>query len=157
MDKKELLSYLIIIVAVVLCRTFLFTLIRVNGESMMTTLQDGNIMILKKIDKNIDRFDIVVVNYKNEKIIKRVIGLPEEEVEYKNNVLYIDGKEVEEEYGSNLTKDFKDYCGKDEYFVMGDNRGNSKDSRMIGCVNKNDIVGSTDLRLFPINKIGLVD
>lgn len=124
---------------------------------MMTTLQDGNIMILKKIDKNIDRFDIVVVNYKNEKIIKRVIGLPEEEVEYKNNVLYIDGKEIEEEYGSNLTKDFKDYCGKDEYFVMGDNRGNSKDSRMIGCVNKNDIVGSTDLRLFPINKIGLVD
>lgn len=157
MDKKELLSYLIIIVAVVLCRTFLFTLIRVNGESMMTTLQDGNIMILKKIDKNIDRFDIVVVNYKNEKIIKRVIGLPEEEVEYKNNVLYIDGKEVEEEYGSNLTRDFKDYCGKDEYFVMGDNRGNSKDSRMIGCVNKNDIVGSTDLRLFPINKFGLVD
>ena len=157
MDKKELLSYLIIIVAVVLCRTFLFTLIRVNGESMMTTLQDGNIMILKKIDKNIDRFDIVVVNYKNEKIIKRVIGLPEEEVEYQNNVLYIDGKEVEEEYGSNLTKDFRDYCGKDEYFVMGDNRGNSKDSRMIGCVNKNDIVGSTDLRLFPINKFGLVD
>ena len=157
MDKKELLSYLIIIVAVVLCRTFLFTLIRVNGESMMTTLQHGNIMILKKIDKNIDRFDIVVVNYKNEKIIKRVIGLPEEEVEYQNNVLYIDGKEVEEEYGSNLTKDFRDYCGKDEYFVMGDNRGNSKDSRMIGCVNKNDIVGSTDLRLFPINKFGLVD
>ena len=124
---------------------------------MNDTLYNGNILILKKIDKSIDRFDIVVVNYRDEKIIKRVIGLPEEDVEYRSDTLYINGERVEETYGNSTTRDFSDYCGENEYFVMGDNRVNSKDSRMIGCVKKEDIVGTTDFILFPLNKFGFVD
>ena len=156
-NLKEMLSYVAIIIVVILVRTFLVTPIRVNGDSMNTTLHDGNIMVLKKFDKSIERFDIVVIKYKDEKIIKRVIGLPEEDIEYKDDTLYINGERVEETYGSNTTRNFKDYCGKNEYFVLGDNRGNSKDSRSIGCVKKNDIIGTTRLVLFPFNRIGIVD
>lgn len=157
MKTKEIISYILIIGAVLLIRTYVVTPIRVNGDSMYNTLQDGNLMILKKYDKDIERFDIVVINYEKEKIIKRVIGMPKEDIEYKDNELYINGEPVEETYGYGSTKNFKDYCGEDEYFVMGDNRENSKDSRMIGCVNKKYIIGSTNIRFFPFKKIGKVD
>lgn len=156
MDKKEILSYVLIILFVVLIRSFVVTPIRVNGDSMYNTLQDGNLMILKKYDKSYDRFNIVVVNYEKEKIIKRIIGMPKEDIEYKEGNLYINDELVEEHYGYGNTDNFKDYCGENEYFVMGDNRENSKDSRMIGCVNEKDILGTTDLRFYPFNKVGII-
>ena len=82
MDKriKDIIEYAVIIVAVLLFRHFLYSPIRVSGDSMVPTLLDGDIMILNKIGytlNGVDRFDIVVVNYNGEKIIKRVIGLPQ--------------------------------------------------------------------------------
>ena len=82
---KDVMEYVIIILAVLLIRTFVATPIRVSGDSMYPTLKDGNIMILNKIGYSINglkRFDIVVIKYQNEKIIKRVIGLPGDYVEY---------------------------------------------------------------------------
>lgn len=157
MKLKEIISYAIIILLVVLIRTFVVTPIRVNGDSMEDTLEDGYLMILKRYEKNsINRFDIVVVNLDGDKLIKRVIGLPKEDIAYKDNKLYINEEYVEDNYGYGKTKDFKDYCKEDEFFVLGDNRENSKDSRVFGCVSSKDILGTTNFVFFPFNKIGYV-
>lgn len=167
MDKriKDIIEYVVIIVAVLLFRQFLYSPIRVTGDSMVPTLNDGDIMILDKIGYKInglDRFDIVVVDYEGEKIIKRVIGLPGDHIEYKNDKLYINGKYVEEEYERKETSDFiLEFLGEntipeDKYLVLGDNRPISKDSRIIGLIDKKDIEGYTSLVLFPFSKFGSV-
>lgn len=159
MEKiKEISIYVIIILVVILIRTFVVTPIRVNGTSMVPTLEHGNFMILKKYAKNdLNRFDIVVIKNGKEKIIKRIIGLPKEDIEYKDNVLYIDGNALEKEFGLGYTSDFVDYCSNDEYFVLGDNREDSIDSRKLGCIKKEDILGKTDRIIFPFSKWGKVE
>lgn len=153
MKWKEILPYIIIIIVIVLVRTFIATPIRVNGDSMNDTLKNGDYMILKKFTKNhINRFDIVVVDEHNEKLIKRVIATPNEKVEYKKNKLYINDKYIKNSFGKGNTEDFRDYCGKNEYFVMGDNRENSLDSRSFGCVDSSKINGTTNFVLFPFGK-----
>lgn len=159
---KEALGYLIIIVVVVLFRTFLYSPIRVTGDSMVPTLKDGNIMILDKIGYRINgvkRFDIVVVHYNGGNIIKRVIGLPGDYIEYKDDKLYINNKLVNEEYKRDVTNDFSlsnlgyDKIPEGKYLVLGDNRGISKDSRIIGLVDKKDIMGYTSIVIFPFTEI----
>lgn len=161
--KKELIIYGSIILAIILIRTFIVTPVRVNGTSMYSTLKDGEIMILNKINywfNDIKRFDIVVVETENNKIIKRVIGLPGETLKYEDNILYIDGQEVKEPYLKEKTEDFNisklDYkkIPQDCYFVMGDNRDNSNDSRIIGCVKRAQIKGKTSLVIFPFKNAG---
>ncbi len=153
---KEYIGYIIIIIVVILLRIFIATPIKVNGGSMLNTLEDGNLMILKKYDKTIERNDIVVVKAGKEKIIKRVIGLPKEDIEYNDNKLYINGELMESEFGIGNTGDFVDYCREDEYFVLGDNREDSIDSRIIGCVKRKQILGTTNFVIFPFNKWGSV-
>lgn len=155
---KEYGIYVLIILVVILIRSFIATPIRVNGSSMYPTLENGNYMILKKYEKSsIDRFDIVVVKRGKERLIKRVIGLPKEDIAYKDNALYIEDEKIDDGYGDGYTSDFVDYCTSDEYFVMGDNREDSLDSRVFGCVNKKDILGTTNFVLFPFNKWGKVE
>ena len=153
---KENYSYILIIVVILLIRTYIVTPIRVNGTSMYPTLKQNEIMILNKIGlkSGIDRFDIVVVKTDNNRIIKRVIGLPGESVMYEDGKLYINGKYVEDSYSLSKTKDFDNIVlNEDEYFVLGDNREVSKDSRMIGPVKKEQILGKTRLVIFPFTKI----
>lgn len=153
---KENYSYILIITVIILIRTYIVTPIRVNGTSMYPTLKQNEIMILNKIGlkSGIDRFDIVVVKTDNNRIIKRVIGLPGESVMYEEGKLYINGKCVEDSYSLSKTKDFDNIVLKeDEYFVLGDNREVSKDSRMIGPVKKEQILGKTRLVIFPFTKI----
>ena len=104
---KELIPYIIIIVVVVLIRTYLVTPIRVNGSSMYPTLENHYIMILNKIGlkKGINRWDIVVVKENNKYIIKRVIGLPGESIAYIDGELYINKKKIEDKYSLSKTKD----------------------------------------------------
>jgi len=162
MDKvkgivKEYGLYIITIILVILVKKFVVSPIKVNGTSMMTTLHDGDIMILNIIGyrfEKIKRFDIVVVDEGNEYLIKRIIGLPGEEVEYKDNKLYINGKKVKENYGSQETEDFKVKVENNSYFVLGDNRTNSLDSRHFGSFSKNKIIGKTSLIIFPFNRLG---
>ena len=120
---------------------------------------------LNKLDyklNDINRFDVVVVNYRGEKLVKRVIGLPGEHVEYKDDNLYINGFVTFENFNHKSTHDFKlQTIGYltipgDKYFVVGDNRGDSTDSRVIGLIDKKDILGSVSVRIFPITKIGKV-
>lgn len=162
--KKELISYAIIIIAIILIRTFIVTPVRVNGTSMDTTLKNGEIMILNKLKykfKDIKRFDIVVVDYKGEKLIKRIIGLPGETLKYENSILYINDEEVEEYFKNQETLDFDikdlnyDVIPDNCYMVLGDNRRDSLDSRYLGCIDKKDIIGSANLVLYPFNSFGI--
>ncbi len=153
---KELIPYVVILVVVVLIRTFLVTPVIVSGESMVPTLKDGNLMILNKRAK-LKRFDIVVIDTGKEEIIKRVIALPGETISYKNNTLYINGKKVEEKYSYGITDDFESVkLKKDEYFVMGDNRQNSLDSRYFGPFKKKYIRGKTNVIFLPFDRMGKV-
>lgn len=155
---KELMPYIIIVVVVLLVRSFIVTPGLVNGSSMEPTLYNNELVLINKIglNKGIDRYDIVVVKYENSTIIKRVIGLPYETVEYIDDTLYIDGKIVNTKVDFEYTKDFKLTAGKNEYIVLGDNRNISKDSRIIGPVKERDIIGKVDLVLFPFSKFGKV-
>lgn len=158
-------------------RIFLFTPIVVDGISMMPTLEHGDKMIVNKIGYTLgkpDRFDIVVFHAPEKKdYIKRVIGLPGDEVEYRDDILYINGKSVEEPYldkykaevnDGPLTEDFtldekigKHTVPEGYVFVMGDNRRKSKDSRHIGAVSIDEIIGSTKFVFWPIKDFGMVD
>ena len=132
---------------------------------MVPTLLDGDIMILDKIGYRINglkRFDIVVIKYNNEKIIKRVIGLPGDYIEYKDNILYVNEKEIKEEYKRDITNNFSlkdlgyEKIPENKYLVLGDNRSISKDSRIIGLIDKEDIEGYTGIIVFPFKRIGNV-
>lgn len=155
---KEIIPYIVIIVVVVLIRSFIVTPVQVDGSSMKPTLKNNDVLILKKYDKNYKRFDVVVLYSGVGRLIKRVIGLPGETVEIKNNKLYINDKLVKQNFKTNTeTSDFnKVKVPKGKYFVMGDNRNNSTDSRFIGFIDKKDIKGKVKLRIFPFNKIGLI-
>ena len=123
---KELLPYIIVILAVILIRVFIATPVRVTGTSMVPTLNNKEIMILVKLTKYFEsykRFQIVVIKTGNSYIIKRVIALPGEKIKCVDGVIYINNKVLEDNYGSGLTTDFNEVkLGNDEYFVMGDNR-----------------------------------
>ena len=162
---KEVVPYVIIVIVVVLIRTFIITPALVDGSSMEPTLSDKNLVMINKLNyklNDIKRFDVVVLNNNNDKLIKRIIGLPGEHIEYKNNSLIINGFLIKEEYYHELTDDFKlESIGYlnipgDKYFVVGDNRNNSIDSRMFGLVDKKDIIGNVNYRIFPLNKINKV-
>ncbi len=155
---KEYYSYLVIIIVVVLIRTFLVTPGLVNGDSMKDTLFNNDLVIVNKIalKKGINRFDIVVVKADNTTIIKRVIGLPNEKVQYIDNKLYINDELVETPFEFKDTNDFEMTSGKDEYVVLGDNRSISKDSRYIGPVNINQIKGKVNFVIFPFKRFGKI-
>ncbi|MBE6144471.1 MAG: signal peptidase I [Firmicutes bacterium] len=158
---KEIFSYIIVIAVALLIRTFIITPVKVDGASMYPTLEHNQILILKKYDTTYERFNIVVINYNGEKLVKRIIGLPGEIIEYKNNKLYVDGKKINEPLELE-TDDFSlNQIGytkipKEYYLVLGDNRGNSTDSRIIGLIKKDDILGTTNLRIWPFKKIGII-
>ncbi len=158
---KEILPYIIIVIVILLIKKFIFTTILVNGTSMNNTLKEKDVMILDKVSyrfKEIKRFDIVVANVSKTRLIKRVIGLPGEHIKYENNELYINNKKVSDTYGSDVTYDFDlsefelAKIPEDCYFIMGDNRTDSIDSRVIGVVNKKDIVGHATFIIFPFNR-----
>ena len=162
---KVLLPYIIIILAVLFVKAFIVTPIKVNGESMYPTLEEGDIMILNKTAyyfNKPERFDIVVVNMPDEYLIKRVIGLPGEHIEYKDNTLYVDGKKVKENFKHGVTDDFNiEELGSDTiplntYLVLGDNRENSLDSRELGFIREDQLLGRTSLIILPFNRIGSV-
>lgn len=158
---NEIKDYIFIILAVVLIRTFIVTPAIVDGGSMDNTLENGQLVLINKFIyrfDDINRFDIVVINNDadSDKIIKRVIGLPNEIIEYRDNILYINGKKVKAEIGFIDTEDFIAKTGENEYFVLGDNRPISKDSRYFGSFKKNKILGRVTIRLFPFSKFGLV-
>lgn len=146
----------------------------VDGPSMETSLQDQDNILVEKVSRYfgaLDRFDVVVFypdeeskHTKGRYFIKRIIGLPGETVQIVNGKIYINGEELEESYGSTqmghaglAAEPIK--LGEKEYFVLGDNRVISKDSRssQVGIVPRSRIEGKLVLRLFPLRKFGTVN
>lgn len=155
---KEILPYVLIIIAVILIRTFIITPVRVDGASMDQTLEDGQILLLYKL-ANIDYGDIVVLDEEKEGeiIIKRIIGMPGDTVSIRDNTIYVNGEEVEEDYAYGETSDYEEITlDDDEYFILGDNRPISKDSRYFGPVKEDEIIGKVIFRLWPFNKFGTI-
>lgn len=165
----------IAIILAVFLRTFFFSSYIVDGESMMPTLENGNLLIINKIVDEVDdieRFDVIVFHATpKDDFVKRIIGLPGDKVEYKNDVLYINNKPVQEAYldkykvglkGEKLTGDFtlkgisngvSEVVPNGHIFVLGDNRKDSYDSRYFGFVPIEKIVGKVNLRYWPIDEI----
>ena len=163
---KDVIAYLLIIIAVVLIRLFIFDPVRVDGPSMDNTLLDGQVLILNKIGYKkgkIERYDIVVadvyISGKKERVIKRVIGLPNDTIYAENGKVYVNGEETDDSFTSSETEDFtKEDIGLvkipgDSYFLMGDNRSISLDSREFGTVKESEIKGKASIRIWPFNKI----
>ena len=170
--KQEIFEWVMVfVVAAALAfvvRTFIFEPVRVDGSSMLNTLTDGDFMIATKYDYLMgdpERFDVVICDYPNTNDgkyrVKRVIGLPGDTVELVAGELYINGEHLEQQF--DMT-DNAAYFGpytvpEGHYFVMGDNRNNSKDSRsaMVGALPRSMIRGHVRLVVFPFGHAGAVD
>lgn len=156
---KEVIPYILIVMLVVFIKAYVVTPIRVNGPSMNDTLKNKDIMLLDEVSyrfSDIKRFDIVVLKYDDEYIIKRVVGLPGEELEVKDDQLYINGKLVKQNFNHAETKDIEKVIIEDNcYYVLGDNRVNSIDSRIIGSVDKSRIKGKAIFTIYPFDRIGI--
>ncbi|MCM1113117.1 MAG: signal peptidase I [Muribaculum sp.] len=173
---RELINSGIYLLCVLAAAWFLVAFVvqrtAVEGSSMEATLSDGDNLFVEKLSYRFgdpQRFDIIVFPYQHEEgvyYIKRIIGLPGETVriDEKGNI-YINDKILQESYGREVIQ--ADHVGRaaepvtlgdDEYFVMGDNRNNSKDSRTeaVGNVHKKDILGRVWIRIWPLEKFGVV-
>ncbi len=174
-EKKESWEWLkAIVIALILAfviRHFLFAPVIVDGESMIPTLEHSDRMIVNKISYSFgepERFDIIVFHAPAGKdYIKRVIGLPGDTIEFKNDILYVNGEAVEEPYldelkqsynGERLTRDFSVITvPENELFVLGDNRGRSKDSRDIGTIHIDEVIGKANVVFWPVSNIRIAN
>lgn len=170
--KKEIFVDIMMVIFVVAAAMLIEKVIimptRVVGTSMYPTLNDSDFLVINRLSyvaKDPERFDIVVFEEESESedeyLIKRVIGLPGETVFISGNKIYIDGRILEEYYWYEDNFDEKDAhapvtLGEDEFFVMGDNRNVSVDSRSnrIGVVKKEQMIGKAVFRILPLNDIG---
>ncbi|MCA1064395.1 signal peptidase I (plasmid) [Rossellomorea sp. AcN35-11] len=146
-----------------LVQSFLFVLFIVDGKSMYSTLENEDKIIVSKVS-SIERFDVVVFDppHVDEYYIKRVIGLPGDDIEFKDDILYINGEIYIEEYVNRVptlgqfTGDIKVKVPRGKYYVMGDNRLESLDSRYFGSVEEGAMLGEAVFRYYPFKSIGKI-
>ncbi len=170
---KELFGWIVFIIVVVAASYLIVTFVgqrtEVSGSSMETTLSDGDQLIVDKISyrfRDPKRFDIVVFPYRYEEntyYIKRIIGLPGETVQIVDGEVYINGAPLNEHYGNEVIEDPGSAAepitlGDDEYFVLGDNRNNSQDSRAsnVGLIHRDELLGRAWVRIWPFDKFGVI-
>lgn len=168
--KREVISWsksvAIAFVLALLIRQFLFTPVTVSGQSMDPTFEHNQRIVIAKIH-SIKNFDMIVFEspISDEFFIKRVIGLPGDYVVMKDDHLYVNGVEYEELYiqenkdklykGMRLTENFEVHVPENHYFVLGDNRQNSRDSRELGPIEASAISGKVSFRIYPFNMMGI--
>lgn len=163
--------YLLVVIGLVyLVITYVGQRTEVNGESMENTLSNEDNLIVDKLTYRFSdpkRYDIIVFPFRyadNTFYIKRIIGMPGETVQIdREGNIYINGEVLEESYGREVIQNpglaaNTIQLGQDEYFVMGDNRNNSSDSRdpMVGNIHRDEIIGRAWVRIWPLNKFGIL-
>lgn len=170
---KELLGWIVYIAVIIgltwLIITFVGQRTRVSGHSMEATLHDGDNLIVDKLSyrfRDPKRFEIIVFPYRHKEntyYIKRIIGLPGETVQVKDGYVYIDGEKLDENYGLEVMEDAGIAAepielGEDEYFVLGDNRNHSSDSRdpSVGILHRDELIGKAWIRIWPLDSIGVI-
>lgn len=170
---KEIFGFLIYVAVVVgitfLIITFVGQRTYVSGSSMENTLSHGDNLIVDKLTYRFSdpqRYDIIVFPFQYEEhvyYIKRIIGLPGETVQIEDGDIYVDGEVLEESYGREVMRsagmaEDPITLGEDEYFVLGDNRNDSMDSRdpSVGLIHRDDIIGRAWVRIWPLDKIGVL-
>jgi signal peptidase I len=155
---------LVVVAAVaVLIATLFLPILQISGDSMSPTLEHDEIVVLLKT-KKFERGDLVGFYYQGKILLKRVIALPEDEVAIDaDGHVYVNGELLEEPYVSekglgDCDLEFPYKVPGTSYFVMGDRRSNSVDSRnsAVGCVSQEDIIGKVFVRVWPFSKIGFV-
>lgn len=172
---REVLGWVVYIL-VVICATYLIVTYvgqrtKVSGDSMLNTLHDGDNLIVDKISyrfREPERYEIIVFPYRYAEdtyYIKRIIGLPGETVQIIDGYVYINGEKLGEEYGREIIEEGK-YglaaepitLGEDEYFVLGDNRNHSSDSREpnVGVLKREELIGRAWVRIWPLDSIGVI-
>lgn len=170
---REILGFLVYVAVVVGITFFIITFIGqrtyVSGSSMESTLSHGDNLIVDKITYRFadpKRYDIIVFPFRYEEntyYIKRIIGLPGETIQIRDGSIYIDGEILKESYGREVMKSAglaaePIELGEDEYFVLGDNRNDSTDSREpnVGVIHRDEIIGRAWVRIWPLDKIGVL-
>ena len=170
---KELAGWLLYIVLIIAFTWFVVTFVgqrtEVSGSSMETTLSDKDQLIVDKMTyrfRDPKRYDIVVFPYQyhdNTYYIKRIIGLPGETVQILSGMVYIDGMRLDEHYGNEMMEnpgiaEEPLTLDENEYFVLGDNRNNSSDSRAsdVGLIHRKDLIGRAWIRVWPLSQIGVI-
>lgn len=171
---NDFMGYIITGVIIIVIFTFVISFHPIAGNSMTPSLEEGDIVVVNKFYQNFfdfKQFQIVIVKKDSKTYIKRIIGLPGENVSYTNNLLTIDGKHYKEPFLGDVTTDdfdLSNICDVDEcpdgvipedyYLVLGDNRNDSNDSRnkKFGLVHKDEIKGLVIFRMWPINNLGKI-
>ena len=166
--KEWIITIIATIVLIFVIRTYIFSPVIVEGDSMNPTLVEGDRLFINKIGMyigEIDRLDVVVFKGKKDNhYIKRVVGMPGDRIHFKDNHLYINDQLVSENYviedGNQRDMSLNSLYGYEKipgnyYFVLGDNRPNSLDSRQrsIGLVHESQILGSSNLIVWPLNRM----
>lgn len=171
---RELLGWIVYIFLIVILTYIVITYVgqrtQVSGDSMMPTLEDGDNLIVDKITYRFtdpERYDIIIFPYQYEEdkyYIKRIVGLPGETVQIIDGVLYINGEDIGENYGAEMMQNAgiaiePIVLGENEYFLLGDNRNNSSDSRAVnvGVISGDDIIGRAWVRIWPLTSIGVIE
>lgn len=170
-DVKEFLidttKYLLTAGSVIFIILYVVTIQQVVGPSMSSTLESQDIVLLSRSHYrlfNMKRFDVIAFEYADTKyLIKRVIGLPGDKVEYRNNTLYVNDEVVEEDFlNGHQTENFSlvsmgyETIPEGKYLVLGDNRENSLDSRSFGLIDEEDILGKVSIKIWPIFEIDVI-
>ncbi len=170
---RELGSWLLYILFVLVFSYVIITYVgqrtRVDGQSMETTLYNNDNLLVDKISyrfRDPKRFEIIVFPYQyreNTFYIKRIIGLPGETVQVIDGYVYIDGEQLDEHYGNELMENpgiaaEPILLGEDEYFVLGDNRNHSSDSRdpSVGVLKRENLLGRAWIRIWPLDRFGAI-
>ena len=165
---KWLVDIAVAVAAAVFLILFLGEKTNVIGNSMADKIKSGQTVLIDKMSyelRDIKRFDVVVYRSdlsEEEYIIKRVIGLPGEEIQIIDSRIYINGEEIEDKYHKGsfesgaASQTIK--IGEDEYFVLGDNRNNSSDSRdpVVGNIHRNELIGKAWMRIYPFNQMCII-
>ena len=142
-------------------RTWGFSAVRIAGSSMADTLISGDIVLVTRFERAPRRGSVMECTFtgRDSSYVKRVIGLPGDTVEFSDGALFINDRPLSEPYVSSETEDMSILLGQDEYFVLGDNRAESYDSRAedMGCIRRDQFLGRARWILWPLDRFGPVN